>query len=289
MGNICIHSVSDIQEHLSIGGNVDEQGAEQSDNKSVNKDERSVSPTDSPETRLFSHSIHTTGMMPSSLDKNNKFVEKKDGIEIDLSVLYPLSDIRASIQCPQQYSVNQWIYIQTKEFIEEIKLIYESISSVCTLTSCPEMTAGPHFTYLWTDKNLKTSIRTSACDYINMLFTWIGENMDTKEYMNCVNDNVFPQDYMDLMKIIYKRLFRVLAHIYHHHLDRFKIEHAEKHLNTTFIRFDLFGKEYNLLSTKEEYPLKKLIREILAIGSQEADVSLDRNKTMKSVSLDADD
>lgn len=26
-----------------------------------------------------------------------------------------------------------------------------SVSDVCTAKECPEMTAGPHYTYLWTD------------------------------------------------------------------------------------------------------------------------------------------
>ena len=72
---------------------------------------------------------------------------------------------------------------------------------------------------------------------------------------------VFPDDFMVIMKAVYKKLFRVYAHVYHHHVDEFIREKAEVYLNTSFKVFGLFEREFNLLSKKEEAPLRKLLQQ----------------------------
>ena len=54
---------------------------------------------------------------------------------------------------------------------------------------------------------------------------------------------VFPDDFMVIMKAVYKKLFRVYAHVYHHHVDEFIREKAEVYLNTSFKVFGLFVDE----------------------------------------------
>lgn len=49
------------------------------------------------------------------------------------------------------------------EFVETTHMLYESyylilyliirVSDMCTDETCPEMTAGPHYSYVWTDFN----------------------------------------------------------------------------------------------------------------------------------------
>ena len=56
----------------------------------------------------------------------------------------------------------RWVYTNLIGFVKEITLLYDSycildyflsfsIADECTSSTCPEMTAGPHYTYLWTD------------------------------------------------------------------------------------------------------------------------------------------
>ena len=59
------------------------------------------------------------------------------------------------------YLICRWLYTNLVYFVQEISLLYDSygdtcifdcsISDECTSQTCPEMTAGPHYTYLWTD------------------------------------------------------------------------------------------------------------------------------------------
>lgn len=50
----------------------------------------------------------------------------------------------------------------------------------------------------------------------------------------------FPVNFRDVVKTIFKRLFRVYAHIYHSHFQKIVSLKEEAHLNTCFKHFILF-------------------------------------------------
>lgn len=62
----------------------------------------------------------------------------------------------------------RWLYTNLVYFVQEITLLYDSscfilfltcrIADECTSKNCPEMTAGPHYTYLWTDSKGSTPV-----------------------------------------------------------------------------------------------------------------------------------
>jgi Mob1/phocein family len=54
--------------------------------------------------------------------------------------------------------------------------------------------------------------------------------------------STFPSNFMDIIKRIFKRLFRVYAHIYHTHFVEMCNMKAEAHLNTCFKHFIFFAK-----------------------------------------------
>ena len=70
-------------------------------------------------------------------------------------------------------------------------------------------------------------------NYISMLFIFI-----------CSSENFvgspFPPNFKDVVKTIFKRLFRVYAHIYHSHFQKIVSLKEEAHLNTCFKHFILF-------------------------------------------------
>ncbi len=61
------------------------------------------------------------------------------------------------------------------------------------------------------------------------------------------------------MRTIFKRLFRVYAHIYHSHWDVMVSLGAEAHLNTCFKHFMYFTHAFALIDKKELSPLQELI------------------------------
>ena len=69
----------------------------------------------------------------------------------------------------------------------------------------------------------------------------------------------FPKNFQSIVKTIFKRLFRVYAHIYHSHFQKITSLGAEAHLNTCFKHFIYFVDEFKLIEAKELEPLKDLI------------------------------
>lgn len=51
----------------------------------------------------------------------------------------------------------------------------------------------------------------------------------------------FPHNFVDVVKVIFKRLFRVYAHIYHSHFKHVCSLGEEAHLNTCFKHFMYFA------------------------------------------------
>ncbi len=64
---------------------------------------------------------------------------------------------------------------------------------------------------------------------------------------------------MQVVKVIFKRLFRVYAHIYHSHFERIVTLGAEAHLNTCFKHFIFFVIEFELVESRELVPMQILI------------------------------
>ena len=73
----------------------------------------------------------------------------------------------------------------------------------------------------------------------------------------------FPKDFKKRVSTIFRRFFRVYAHIYHCHADDIKSFNADAHLNTCFKHFLYFVREFQLIDSKELIPLQELITPIL--------------------------
>lgn len=76
------------------------------------------------------------------------------------------------------------------------------------------------------------------------------------------SDVPFPKSFLAQVKVIFKRLFRVYAHIYYSHFDKIMSLSAEAHLNTCFKHFSVFVKEFELVDAKELQPLAHLIENL---------------------------
>lgn len=60
-------------------------------------------------------------------------------------------------------------------------------------------------------------------------------------------DTDYPKDFIKYIQTIFKRLFRIYAHIYYSHFDKIVSIQAEAHLNTCFKHFYFFSNEFNLI------------------------------------------
>jgi len=143
-------------------------------------------------------------------------------------------------------------------------MLYGTISEYCTKAACPIMCAGDKFQYLWADGvKVKKPVAVSAPEYVDLLMTWVESQLNDEELFPIKFDSSYPKNFVKICSVIYKRFFRVYAHIYHSHLKRIQRLGAEAHLNTCFKHFMYFVKEFGLVDDKELAPMKDVIDRML--------------------------
>lgn len=150
------------------------------------------------------------------------------------------------------------------DFYNQINLLYGSITDWCTKASCPIMSAGSKYEYHWADGvKVKTPVALSAPDYVEALMDWIQALLDNEKIFPSRTDVPFPKHFESVVKQIFKKLFRVYAHIYYSHFQKIVSLGEEAHLNTCFKHFYFFIVEFDLVERKEMEPLKDLIERLV--------------------------
>lgn len=169
-------------------------------------------------------------------------------------------NMRHAVMKPTGEDENEWLAVNTVDFFNEISLLYGTITEFCTVSSCAVMSAGPNYEYRWADGvRVKTPITVSAPEYTENLMTWVETQLNDENIFPLEVDKPYPKSFRTVTKTIFKRLFRIYAHIYHSHFKRIVNLGAEAHLNTCFKHFIYFVKEFDLIEERELQPLKDLI------------------------------
>eukprot|EP01119_Soliformovum_irregulare_P022024 TRINITY_DN7444_c0_g1_i2.p1 TRINITY_DN7444_c0_g1~~TRINITY_DN7444_c0_g1_i2.p1 ORF type:complete len:184 (-),score=30.96 TRINITY_DN7444_c0_g1_i2:68-619(-) len=119
------------------------------------------------------------------------------------------------------------------------------------------------YEYLWADgKDVKKPIKVSASEYMDYLLPWVRSHLEDETIFPVHDEQPFPKNFKSIVKTIFKRLFRVYAHIYYSHAQEIIDLGVDAHLNTTFKHFFLFIQEFDLVEPKEMAPLAERIQKI---------------------------
>lgn len=180
-------------------------------------------------------------------------------------------NIMEAVKLPPGEDLHEWVAVNTVDFYNAISVLYATLEEFCTERTCEVMSAGTKYEYLWADGvKVKKPVRLSAPEYINKLFDWIEEQIDDDKIFPQQFGSPFPPNFMDVTKTIFKRLFRVYAHMYHSHFKQVCGLGAEAHLKTCFKHFIFFTTHYRLVDDKELAPLQELIDEFMGRGAAAA-------------------
>ena len=174
-------------------------------------------------------------------------------------------NLHEAVTLPDGEDANEWLAVNTVDFFNEINLLYGVIAEFCTEQACPIMCAGPKYEYMWADgKEVKRPVAVSAPRYVDYLMTWVQSQLDDEKVFPTQLGVPFPVDFLERVQNIFKRLFRVYAHIYYCHFERMAALGAEPHLNTCFKHYMYFVYEFNLIPKREELqPLQELIDKLI--------------------------
>lgn len=175
-------------------------------------------------------------------------------------------NLMLAVQLPAGENLCEWLSANTIDFFNQVNLLYGAVSDFCTPASCPTMSAGPSYEYLWQGgPGYAKPTAVPAQKYVELLMNWIQTVLDDQR----IFPETFPEgatpskELMSTLRTIYKRLFRVYAHMYHSHLDKLAQLGIEAHLNTGFKHFYLFVREFKLIEDKKEFgPLMNVIADI---------------------------
>ncbi|KAL6547717.1 MOB kinase activator 1A [Orobanche hederae] len=173
-------------------------------------------------------------------------------------------NLREAVRLPPGEDINEWLAVNTVDFFNQVNLLYGTLTEFCTPENCPTMSAGPKYEYRWADGvQIKKPIEVSAPKYVEYLMDWIETQLDDESIFPQKLGAPFPSNFREVVKTIFKRLFRVYAHIYHSHFQKIVSLKEEAHLNTCFKHFILFTCEFTLIDKKELAPLQELIESIV--------------------------
>lgn len=175
-----------------------------------------------------------------------------NGVEKTLASKYNLKD---AIKLPTGEDQREWIAYNIFNFHKQICMLFGTVNDHCDELSCPKMTCGKKFEYLWLDESNQGSFPVRASQYIHHILDWVQAQLDDEEVFPSTPTKEFPANYFDTCRTIAKRLIRVYAHIYQHHLDRVRELKQEAHMNTSLKHFIYFIKEFNLVNQVDLEPL----------------------------------
>jgi len=174
---------------------------------------------------------------------------------------------------PKGEKKEEWLAVNTTDFFNEISTLYGNIQPFCTKDTCPVMSAGVSFQYRWADGvKVKKPISVSAPEYVEYLMAWVESQLNDEDIFPINYGSEYPKDFDKKVQTIFKRYFRVYAHIYHSHLKDVESIHATPHLNTCFKHFIYFVQYWKLVEPKELAPLEMVIKKL----APDLDTGLDK-------------
>ncbi|XP_034129343.1 MOB kinase activator-like 3 isoform X4 [Drosophila guanche] len=68
-------------------------------------------------------------------------------------------NLRQVVRLPAGENMNDWLAVHVVDFFNRINLIYGTVSEFCDESTCPTMSGGSRYEYLWADGDMR---RTST-------------------------------------------------------------------------------------------------------------------------------
>ncbi|GAM84630.1 hypothetical protein ANO11243_026270 [Dothideomycetidae sp. 11243] len=160
--------------------------------------------------------------------------------------------LKKVVKLPEGEDRDEWLAVNIVDFYNQINLLYGAITEFCSPQSCPEMKATDEFEYLWHHPPAYPKpTRLPAPTYISNLLSWTSSLVSDATLFPTQPGVAFPPAFYPTVRQIFKRLYRVYAHIYCHHYSVIRGLGLEAHLNTGFKHYVLFVEEFGLADQGE--------------------------------------
>eukprot|EP00871_Galdieria_phlegrea_P000081 jgi/Galph1/1073/GphlegSOOS_G5878.1 len=189
----------------------------------------------------------------------------------DLSSVLPLStyfsktsDLHNLTQNLKYSELEEFVRKQVLRFVVQLNCFACFLGEVCNYNTCPQMSATKDVLYLCAAH--ERAQECCAIDYISHCLDGATSLLTSEEVVspNLVGKN---QDVnLQNFRLIMRRLYRLFAHAYYHHLDTFKKFEQETEL---FQHFCSFSSYFNLISPSDMLVPMDFFNSKVASGSTE--------------------
>jgi MOB kinase activator 1 len=157
------------------------------------------------------------------------------------------SDFLELIEIPPGIAKSDWLIINAIDFLERTELLFSSCSLFCTVNTCPMFNAGPHYHYFWEDADTPQPVQLSAPEYFNSLKHWIRRNLGDEKLFPKASGAELSSEAIDILKTTFRRLFRIMAHMYMCHFSHIQKQSMEKVINTVCGHYSTFAMQYEMV------------------------------------------
>lgn len=180
------------------------------------------------------------------------------------STLSTGDSLAKAVRLPEGEDRQEWIALAVTDLYNHTNMLYAAATAFCSPRSCPRMTAGPAYEYLW-PQPAGPPLALAAPAYVEALLKWTQSFLDDPHVFPARMGKPFPPHFDALVKTIFRRLLRVHAHLHAHHSTHLAALGLLPHLNTVLKHFVLFANEFQLLNRTDYGPLIPLVDEILGV------------------------
>ncbi|GMS96256.1 hypothetical protein PENTCL1PPCAC_18431, partial [Pristionchus entomophagus] len=186
------------------------------------------------------------------------------------------SRLKDCVKLPRGEDRNEWLAANVTDLFKQARMIFGIVYDACTAESCHTMSAGARHEYFWTEEDGKGGqriIEMPACDYIDYLLSAVGDQLDDETSFPSKLGEPFPPNFIEIVKSIVKRLFRIYAHVMTAHIEVVATLGAISHVNTSLKHFVLFIREFDLMKQEDLVPLASIIDRLLPRSMTAAEVT----------------
>ncbi|ELP83843.1 hypothetical protein EIN_197860 [Entamoeba invadens IP1] len=190
--------------------------------------------------------------IPKGTPRHDLHIQVKDGVNS--------GDLLRAVKCPVGQNVNDWVAVNCFDLFNEVNLTYSSITALCIASKCKTMSAGPKMEYVWMENGETQQL--SAPEYCDKLFTWVQSCFDNPEIFPAEFTDKPPKVFVETVRKIFKRLFRVYAHMFYNHMEHMEQLGIQTVTLRGFKHFYAFSRQYKMLSKDDVAPLQTLVQDL---------------------------
>ena len=94
-------------------------------------------------------------------------------------------------------------------------------------------------------------VQLSAPEYFSALKRWIKRNLSNEKLFPKESGTPLSEDAINILKTAYRRLFRIMAHMYMCHFSRIRKYDMEVVINTMLAHYTTFALQFNMIEAAD--------------------------------------